>query len=168
MSLGRLVELVRGLRFEGVELPVCPRFQVVPERVGATCRAAVRHLADAGVTIHIVAAAADKATIVAGADAGVPLIRIIAPIRTDESYADAEERYRRGFDALLLVLDRAGVILGVQNHAGRQVANLIGLRGLIGRYDPRHVAAVWDAGHEALAGPSRSWRSTPSGPTCAW
>ena len=152
VPLGRLGELVRGMGFEGIELPVRPGFQVVPERAGRDLPAAARQLADVGVAIHSVAAAADEAMIMACADAGVPLIRIMAPIGADESYADAEERYRREFDALLPALDRAGVTLGVQNHAGRQVANAIGLRSLIGRYDPRHVAAVWDAGHEAVAG----------------
>ena len=152
VPLGRLGELVRGMGFEGVELPVRPGFQVVPEHAGRDLPAAARQLADAGVTIHSVATAADEAAIMACADAGVPLIRIMAPIGADESYADAEERYRREFDALLPALDRAGVTVGVQNHAGRQVANAVGLRSLIGRYDPRHVAAVWDAGHEAVAG----------------
>ena len=152
VPLGRLGELVRGMGFEGVELPVRPGFQVEPERAGRDLPAAVRQLADAGVPIRSVAATADEAMITACADAGVRVIRIMAPIRTDESYAAAEERYRREFDELLPALDRAGVTVGVQNHAGRQVANAIGLRSLIGRYDPRHVAAVWDAGHEALAG----------------
>ena len=152
VTLGRLGELVRGMGFEGVELPVRPGFQVAPERADRDLPAAARQLADAGVTIRSVASAADEPTIMACADAGVPLLRIMAPVRTDESYTGAEERYRREFDALLPVLDRAGVTLGVQNHAGREVANAVGLRSLIDRYDPRHVAAVWDAGHEALAG----------------
>ena len=152
VPLGRLGGLVRGMGFEGIELPVRPGFQVAPERAGRDLPAAARQLADAGVTIRSVASAADEAAIMACADAGVPLLRIMAPIRTDESYAAAEERYRREFDALLPVLDRAGVTLGVQNHAGRQIANAIGLRSLLGSYDPRHVAAVWDAGHEAVAG----------------
>lgn len=152
VPLGRLGELVRGMGFEGVELPVRPGFQVAPESACRELPAAARQLAAAGVGIRSVASAAEESTIMACADAGVPLLRIMAPIRADESYAAAEERYRREFDALLPVLDRAGVTLGVQNHAGRQVANAIGLRSLIGRYDPRLVAAIWDAGHEAVAG----------------
>ena len=152
VPLGRLGELVRGMGFEGVELPVRPGFQVEPESADRDLPSAARHLAEVGVPIRSVASAAEESTIMACADAGVPLLRIMAPIRTDESYADAEERYRREFDALLPALERAGVTLGVQNHAGRQVANAVGLRSLIGRYDPRHVAAVWDAGHEAVAG----------------
>ena len=152
VPLERLGELVRGMGFEGIELPVRPGFQVEPERADRDLPLAARQLAEVGVPIRSVASAAEESTVMACADAGVPLLRIMAPIRTDESYADAEERYRREFDALLPALERAGVTLGVQNHAGRQVANAVGLRSLIGRYDPRHVAAVWDAGHEAVAG----------------
>ncbi len=152
VPLGRLGELVRSMGFEGVELPVRPGFQVEPERADRDLPSAARQLADAGVTIRSVAATVDEAMIMACADTGVPVIRIMAPIGTDESYAGAEQRYWREFDALLPVLDRAGMTLGVQNHAGRQVANAIGLRSLIGRYDPRLVAAIWDAGHEAVAG----------------
>ena len=150
--LAELGPLVRGLGFTGVELPVRRGFQVVPERAGTDLPAAARQLADAGVTIHSVAAAADEAMIAACADAGVPMIRIMAPVRLDESYAEAEARYQREFDALLPALDRTSVTLGIQNHCGREIANALGLRSLIGRYDPRHVAAVWDAGHEALNG----------------
>ena len=109
VPLGRLGELVRGMGFEGVELPVRPGFQVAPESACRELPAAARQLAAAGVAIRSVASAAEESTIMACADADVPLLRIMAPIRADESYAAAEERYRREFDALLPVLDRAGV-----------------------------------------------------------
>jgi len=50
------------------------------------------------------------------------------------------------------LLDKYGVTIGVQNHCDWFVANAVGLRSLIARYDPKHVAAVWDAAHEALNG----------------
>ena len=152
VPIERLGELVQGMGFDGIELPVRPGFQVEPESADRDLPSAARQLAELGVPIRSVASAAEESTIMACADAGVPLLRIMAPVWTDESYAEAEERYRREFDALLPALERAGVTLGVQNHAGRQVANAVGLRSLIGGYDSRHVAAVWDAGHEAVAG----------------
>ena len=42
--------------------------------------------------------------------------------------------------------------IGVQNHCGRFVSNAAGLRLLLAKYDPKHIAAVWDAAHEALEG----------------
>jgi sugar phosphate isomerase/epimerase len=50
------------------------------------------------------------------------------------------------------LLDRYGVTLGIQNHCDRCVCNAMGLRSLIGRYEARHIAAVWDAAHNALNG----------------
>jgi sugar phosphate isomerase/epimerase len=69
-----------------------------------------------------------------------------------ESYPEAEQRYRQEYDGLLPFLEENGVTIGVQNHCGRFVANAVGLRALLSGYDPKHVAAVWDAAHEALGG----------------
>jgi sugar phosphate isomerase/epimerase len=44
------------------------------------------------------------------------------------------------------------VTVGIQNHSGGFVANASGLRRLLDGRDPRHVGAIWDAAHNALAG----------------
>ncbi|HEX2999824.1 MAG TPA: TIM barrel protein, partial [Armatimonadota bacterium] len=49
-------------------------------------------------------------------------------------------------------LERYGVTLGVQNHCDRCMANAMQLRYLIGQYNPKQIAAVWDAAHNALQG----------------
>ena len=151
VSLAQLGGFVSGLGFDGIELPVRPGYQVTPECVAALSEAA-RILADFGVGIFSVAGPTDEATIAACAEAGVPTIRIMAPITRDERYPEAEARYRRDFDALVPLLDAYGVQVGVQNHVGRFVANAVGLRRLVEGYDPRHIAIVWDAAHEALNG----------------
>jgi sugar phosphate isomerase/epimerase len=151
LSLAQLGEAVRGLGFDGIELPVRPGYQVTPEDVAAL-PAAVRTLAELGVRIFSVAGPTDEATIAACAEAGVPTIRIMAPIDRGESYLEAEGRYRRAFDVLVPLLDAYGVQVGVQNHVGRYVANAVGLRRLVEGYEPRHIAIVWDAAHEALNG----------------
>jgi sugar phosphate isomerase/epimerase len=109
-------------------------------------------LAAQDVKIFSIAGPTDPATIIACAEAGVPVIRTMASIAPGESYTEAEQRLRREYDALLPLLETHGVTIGVQNHCGRYVANAVGLRALLAGYDPRHVAAVWDAAHEALAG----------------
>jgi sugar phosphate isomerase/epimerase len=63
-----------------------------------------------------------------------------------------ESHLRREFDALVPLLDRHGVTLGIQNHYGRFVANAMGIRHLIESYDPRHIAAVLDPAHCGLNG----------------
>jgi len=151
LSLEQLADLVAGLGFDGVEFPVRPGYQVEPENVSDLPRAA-KVLGESGVKILSVAGPTDEATIAACAEAGVPVIRVMAGIGKGESYVDAEARYRREYDALVPLLDKYGVQLGVQNHFGRFVANAVGLRRLVEFYDPRHIAIVWDAAHEALDG----------------
>lgn len=150
-SLKWLGEFVSGLGFDGIELPVRPGYQVEPHTV-ATLPKAARELAEYGVKILSVAGPTDEATIAACAEAGIPTIRVMAPIGRDETYLEAEARYRGEYDALIPLLDRYGVRVGVQNHYGRFVTHALGLRALVQQYDRRHIGIVWDAAHEALEG----------------
>ena len=147
-ELGRMVS---GWGFAGVELPVRPGYQVLPENVGRDLPAAVRQLAGFGVKIFSVAGLTDEATIAACAECGVPVIRICVNIGKD-GYLAGEARLQREFDTVVPLLEKYGVTLGIQNHYGDSVCNAMGLRHLVERYDPRHVAIVWDAAHNALQG----------------
>lgn len=149
--LPELAQFVANLGFDAIELPVRPGFQVEPEHIGRDLPAAVQILADCGVKIASVAGPADEATMAACAACGVPIIRVMAPIGPD-GYMATEARIRREYDALIPLLDKYGVTIGVQNHNGNFVSNAMGLRHLIEKYDPRHVAAVWDAAHNGLNG----------------
>jgi len=152
MPIPQLGEFVRKLGFDGIELPVRPGYQVEPHVVEKDLPVAARQLAQAGVRILSVAGPTDEKTILACAAAGVPIIRTMANISKDEDYLAGEARLQREYDALLPALERYGVTIGVQNHCDRFVGNAVGLRQLIGKYEPRRVAAVWDAAHEALVG----------------
>lgn len=149
--LPALGEFVHALGFDGVELPVRPGYQVQPENARRGLPEAVKQLGDCGVTIASIAGPTDEATIAACAACGIPLIRVMAGVGP-EGYMATEARLRREYDALVPLLDRYGVTLGVQNHYGRFVSNAMGLRHLIEPYDPRHIAAVWDSAHNALNG----------------
>ena len=151
MPLPELGRLVSGWGFDGIELPVRPGYQVLPENVGRALPAAVRQLAGFGIKILSVAGPTDEATIAACAECGVPAIRICVNIGND-GYLAGEARLQREFDAVVPLLDKYGVTLGIQNHYGDSVCNAMGLRHLVERYDPRHVAIVWDAAHNALQG----------------
>jgi len=152
LAIPALGEHVRSLGFSGIELPVRPGYPVQPENVATALPAAARTFAAAGVTIASVAGTADEPTIAACAEAGVPIIRVMAPIPKDATYLEQEERLRRAYDRLLPLLERHGVTIGIQNHSGRFVANAAGLRRLVEGYDPRCIAAVWDPAHCALDG----------------
>ncbi len=146
-----LGKLVSGLGFDGIELPVRPGFQVEPQNVARDLPKVARQLAEFGLKIYSVAGPTDEATIVACAEAGVPIIRVMARIG-EAGYLATEAEIQREYEALVPLLDRYGVKVGVQNHCDRFVANASGLQHLIERFDPKHVGAVWDAAHEALAG----------------
>lgn len=150
-ALARVARLVAGLGFDGVELPVRPGFQVEPENVGRDLPRAVKQFGEFGLRIFSVAATPSAATIAACAEVGIPLIRVMAPIGP-EGYLASEARSQREYDALIPLLARHAIRLGVQNHHGSYVCNAAGLRRLVERYDPRHVCAVWDAAHNALNG----------------
>ena len=152
MPLRRLGTFVHGLGFDGVELPVRPGYQVEPEDVSRGLPAAVRVLAECGVKIHSIAGSTDEATIAACAEAGVPLIRICVGIPRDTPYLEYEADLQREFEALVPLLERHGVAIGIQNHCDRFVANAMGIRHLIERFDRRHLCAVWDPAHCALNG----------------
>ncbi|MHC4983192.1 MAG: sugar phosphate isomerase/epimerase family protein [Planctomycetota bacterium] len=152
--LGELAEFVRELGFDGVELPVRPGYQVEPENVSRQLPQAVRIFADRGLKIGTVApamgASPSEALIAACAEARVPIIRVCVSIPKDKDYLTAVADYQKQWHELLGLLERYGVAIGVQNHNGRYIANAMQLRHAMERYDPRHVCAVWDAGHSGL------------------
>jgi sugar phosphate isomerase/epimerase len=151
LPLSELGKLVKGWGFDGIELPVRPGYQVLPENVRRDLPRAVKQLARDALEIFSIAGPTDEATIAACAEAGVPVIRIMVPIG-DDGYMATEARVQKEFDTLLPLLEKYGVQIGVQNHLDRFVCNAMGLRHLIEKYDPRLIGAVWDAAHNALNG----------------
>lgn len=147
-----LARFVKSLGFDGVELPVRPGYPVTPENVAAALPEAARVLAGHGLRIGSVAGPTDETTFAACAEAGVPIVRICVSIPADRDYLAGVADLQREWDRLVPLLAKHGVALGVQNHCGRSIANAMQLRHAIGKYDPKHVCAVWDAAHNALEG----------------
>jgi len=151
--LPELAQHVSALGFDGIELPVRPGYPVTPDNVDVELVRAVHIMGEHGLKIASIAGPTDEKTLAACADAGIPLIRICVGMRAGEGYMEGERRLQAEFDRLTPLLDRYRVTLGIQNHCGdRDVCNAMGLRHLIERFDPRHIAAVWDAGHNGLEG----------------
>jgi sugar phosphate isomerase/epimerase len=152
MPIPQLAETVRRLGYDGIELPVRPGFQVEPATIGKQLPIAARQMAEAGVKICSVAGNTDEATIAACAEAGVPVIRTMAQIPDGKNYLEGVAAVQHTYDSLIPALERYDVTIGVQNHFGHFVPNAHALLQLIAKYNPRQIAAVWDASHEALAG----------------
>jgi len=151
MPLGDLGRFVKGLGFDGVELPVRPGFQVSPETVVRDLPAAARVLADSGLCIASIAGPTDEPTLAACAEAGVPVIRVCETIDAD-GYLASEARLLAKYERLVPLLEKHGVTLGIQNHCDRCVPHALAVWRLVERFDPRHVAAVLDPAHCALDG----------------
>jgi sugar phosphate isomerase/epimerase len=150
MPIPELGRFVARLGFEAIELPVRPGYPIEPGKVRELPQAA-RQLADCGVRIASIAGPTDEATLAACAEAGVPVVRVCVQIK-EENYLAAVTKLHSEYDALVPLLARYGVALGIQNHCDRFVPNAMCLRHLIGKYDPKHIGAVWDAAHNALNG----------------
>ncbi|MDR1284259.1 MAG: sugar phosphate isomerase/epimerase [Opitutaceae bacterium] len=150
--LHALAGRMAGLGVEGVELPVRPGFPVTPENVAMLLPEAVRVFGERRLRIFSVAGEPDAALARACGAAGVPVIRVCLRVNEGENYPDAEARWRRRFDELRPVLDETGVCIGVQNHCGNWLPHAMAIRDVCAGFDPRQVAAVWDAAHAALCG----------------
>ena len=159
LALPELGKQVKSWGFDGIELPVRPGYQVLPENIGRDLPKAVKVLSKEGVKVFSIAGPTDEATIAACAEAGVPVIRIMVPIG-DDGYLATEARYQKDFDNLLPLLQKYGVKIGVQNHLDRFVSNASGLRHLIEKYDPELIGAVWDAAVDRVVNSLRNCRSS--------
>jgi sugar phosphate isomerase/epimerase len=149
----QLADKIAALEIDGIELPIRPGYQVQPENVKATLPNAVKVLASRGLAIKSAAAPLEPAILEACGDAGIPIVRSMVAIDLKKaSYAETIAQHRRLWDSLIPTLDRAGVTIGIQNHSGDNIGSAIGLYHLMEKYDPKHVCAVLDMAHSAIAG----------------
>ncbi|MEO1018391.1 MAG: TIM barrel protein, partial [Pseudomonadota bacterium] len=134
------------------ELPVRPGYQVEPEAVTADLPKAARLFEANGLEISSVAGYLDEATVMACGDSGVPILRTMCRIDPKLGFTRTIEDYHRTFEGLIPALERANVTIGVQNHSGYFIGSAAGMLYLLDRYDPKHVCAVLDMAHCAVAG----------------
>ena len=153
VPVGELADKIAELGLDGIELPIRPGYQVQPEDVQTTLPEAVKVLKAHGLEIRSAAAPLEPKIIKACGDAGIPIVRSMVGIDLDKaSYAETLAQHRSLWDSLTPLLDDTGVTIGIQNHSGNCVGSAIGLYHLIEKYDPRHVCAILDMAHSAIAG----------------
>ncbi len=150
-SIEELADRVRGLGFDGAEVPVRPGFQVEPENVEKGLPELVERFADRQLSVFSIASILEEPVFAACAAAGVTLIRVMAPV-TRGQYLESEVHLRRRLVDAVPLCERYGVRVGVQQHYGDNVTDAVGLRSLLQGVDDRWVGAIWDAAHDALAG----------------
>lgn len=146
-ELGRLVS---GLGFAGAEVPVREAACVSPATAEAELPKFTAQLRAEGVEPISVASDLSERVFAACAEAGVPMIRIMAELGPD-GYAASVRRTRMLLEAAAVLTERYGVQVGVQPHHGRFVASTLGVLQLLDGL-PEQFKLVWDAAHDALAG----------------
>ena len=152
LTLSELGKFVKGLGFDGVELPVRPGYQVEPKSIEKGLKEAVKILGDQGVFIGSVAGSTDEPTIAACGENDIPIIRVCVGVDLNIGYMESVKMIKAGYAALVPLLDRYGVSIGVQAHCGNMIASAIGTMHLIDSFDPKHVSVVHDPAHLAVDG----------------
>lgn len=145
-----LADLVRRLGFDSIEFPLRPGFQVDLDRLPTSLGEFVGVLGDRGLRIASVASATTPAVFEACARYAIPLLRIMVPV-APEGYVETGDAVRRQLDGLVPLAEQYGVRIGIQPHVNDYIADSSELATLLRDYDPRAVAAIWDAAHDALA-----------------
>lgn len=166
-SLEQLGTLVKSMGFDAVEYPLRDGYQVQPSEGAQGIVRLSRTLEKQGVRVASLAAGIDVHTMdgkgeVVGTDdavfagcgeAGIPVIRICQSLNRELGFHENMDALRRKYDRILPFCEKYHVTVGVQMHYGdADIANSYDTYLLLKDYDPRHIAAVWDAGHSGLAG----------------
>lgn len=152
-AIEAVADRMNKLGVEAIELPIRPGYQVTPETVTTALPKVVKVLESRGLTICSIAAPLDEAIISACGDNGIKLLRSMVAVDLKKaSYAKTITESRARYDELIPLLERTGVSIGIQNHSGNCIGSAIGLLHVMERYDPRHVCAILDMAHCAVAG----------------
>ncbi|SHE82238.1 Sugar phosphate isomerase/epimerase [Kaistia soli DSM 19436] len=152
-AIEAVADRMAALGVEAIELPIRPGYQVTPETVATSLPEVVRVLASRGLSICSVAAPLDEAIIRACGDNGIDLVRTMVGVDLGKArFADTIRQSRATYEALIPLLDETGVRIGVQNHSGNCIGSAIGLYHLMEPFDPKHVCAILDMAHCAVAG----------------
>jgi sugar phosphate isomerase/epimerase len=146
-ELGRLVA---RLGFAGAEVPVRDAAYVTPARAEAELPKFTAQLRGEGIEPISVASDLSERVFAACAEAGVPMIRIMAELGPD-GYAASVRRNRVMLEQAAVLAERYDVQVGVQPHHGRFVSSTLGVLQLLDGL-PDTFKLLWDAAHDALAG----------------
>src|SRR3954464_5448653 len=126
-ELGRLIA---GIGFAGAEIPVRDTAYVTPATAEAELPKFVAQLRAEGVEPISIASDLSESAFAACAEAGVPLIRIMASVG-DDGYAASVRRTRAQLEEVAGFTEQYGVQVGVQPHHGRFVASSLGVLQLL-------------------------------------
>ena len=177
-SLDELGQLVHNMGFDAIEYPLRDGFQVQPSDGGEGIKKLCKTMAKHNIKVLSLAAGIDintndgkgglkgidEAVFAGCGEAGIPIIRICQSLNPELAYHENLDALRRRYDSALPFCQKHNVTLGIQMHYGHTDINGSWDSYLLLKdYDPKYIAAVWDAGHSGLAGESPRY-----GLDCLW
>jgi sugar phosphate isomerase/epimerase len=165
ISLEELGALVKDMGFDGVEYPLRDGYQVQPSDGVQGIKNLAAALKKSDVTVDSIAGGIDvkfssdnkvagvNEELFAGCgEAGVKIIRICQGLDKKLGFFENLEQIKRTYDAVVPYCEKYGVTLGVQMHCSVSISSSAETYILLKDYNPKHIAAVWDSGHNGLAG----------------
>ncbi len=152
LSVDELAKKVTSLGFNAIEFPLRDGFQVEPANAVRDLPKFAETLSGYGIKISSVAGSTDEHVFEACAKTGVKILRIMAPGDKDKTYFELEKEFIDRLEKIVPLTQRYGVTLGIQNHYGKMASSTMELYRIIERFDPKNIAAIWDAAHSGLAG----------------
>ncbi len=150
-SVSELIDIVLDMGYNAIEFPLRDGAQVCPKEAEEKLPRFVDELMASGIRIDDVASTPEERVFAACAACGIPMIRVMFQAGQGD-YIRLEEEYLRKVDSWLPLCDRYKVKVGIQMHYGRGSSNTAEMMRIVGRYDPEHIGAIWDAAHSGLAG----------------
>jgi len=151
-SIEEIGEFLSRLGFDGIEFPLRPGYQVEPQDAEKGLPELVKKLDAFGLKVTSVASTTDEKVFAGCAEAGIPIIRIMAGVDLERGYLTCVEEIKRDLEKVVPLCEKYGVKVGIQHHCGPMVSNSMELKHLVDSFDPKHIGAIWDAAHSALAG----------------
>ena len=161
-SLEELGVLVKDMGFDGVEYTLRDGYQVQPSEGAKGIKRLVDTLGTFGLSVESVAGEIGAEELFAGCgENGVKIIRICQGFDRKLGFWENIGQIRRTYDAAVPYCEKYGVTVGIQMHCSAHYGAFISSSAetyiLLKDYDPKHFAAVWDSGHNGLAGTEPSF-----------
>ena len=146
-----LIDIVRDMGYNAIEFPLRDGAQVSPATAEKNLPLLVDALHQGGIIIDDVASIPEERDFAACAASNIPLIRVMfSP--PEGNFIQRETEYLRQVESWVALCEQYGVKVGIQMHYGRGASNTAEMMRVVGRFDPKYIGAIWDAGHSGLAG----------------
>lgn len=162
LSVPQLIEAMKAIEADGVDLCVRPGYVVDPDNAVETLPKAAEAFRSADLTIPLVTTPTDftdasvpyaESLFRACAQAGVKLLKPGYWSAPTEGYWEAVERMKNDVRGLVDLGKRYGVKPCLHTHSGRNMGlNAAALMHVLCDFDPEEVGAYVDVGHLAVCG----------------